>query len=1326
MEIAIIGMAGRFPEASNVIEFYRNLCEGKDSVRELSLKRKKNTTIPLNADYSLLGWIDDVDIFDHEFFNISLKEAQYMDPHQRLLMEVVYETFENAGYNADKFKGSNTAIFIGDTNLNYHRLSEEFDPTSITGNMNAVVAGRIARFFGLRGSALMIDTTCSSSLVALHYAVQDLINGDADCAVVCGVNLDLHPVKNVNYDIGITSIDGKARAFSAEANGTIGGEAVCSVLLKPLDKAILDKDNIHAVIKGSAINQDADLSGSLTAPSSLAQAEVIKKAWRKANIDPNTISYIETHGTGTKLGDPIEIQGISLAFKDFTERKNFCAISSVKTNVGHANTAAGLVGLIKAVLSLKSKQLFPSLHFKTPNRFIDFSNSPVYVNDTLKEWKVNGEIKRRAGISSFGLSGTNCHVILEEAPTFNNDTLDASERFGNSNVVTITGKSLASLRYNTDALKKYLLDQDTVSLNKLSYTLNCARKHYEYKFALVVNSINGLISALESGSEKIAEIKKSIKVDKTIFVFSNDLTVSKEVLKLCCAQNSTFNSLYKTCLKKADQSYDDLNFYEFAFKYCFYKTLEHFGITSQFVVGDGLGEIVISVITTKLSLEEGINKVLITKKFVSNNIGKRCASLVKKLENERVVFVEMGLPGSISNTLTKLKNEKSNYDVVHFNIGEKDPFNHLIKDLFLLNHPISWSDFHKGYSASRLEIPSYEFQKTRCWIKENSEDNVEDWCYHLNWEIVKKETNLLPFNEEVFLIILNPTHLNREIKDKMRASFSRVFFVMPGSSFDVINDNTIQIVMEEEESYKRLFNFINSQKIKIAGIINLLSFEENEVIVKKENYKEFYSHFYLFRSFDELFSTEKIKYIILTCNARKITESQDHLNPESSLAHGLVTSLIKEYPLLQAKCIDVDTDFSSLLDHILIAECNSLDEKLIVAYRNGNRYQPKIKKIKFPSEHKRLAGEVIKEQGVYLITGGGSGIGLEVAKFLADVKKVTLIILGRRDLSEKSESGLQERDQAALAVFKSLRERGHEVIYYAINLEDREKLRVIIDEVRAKCGKINGVVHSAGVPGKKRLKNHSLESYKETLYPKVDGAVNLYGLIKDPLDFFILFSANNSLIGSEKNTNYGAANAFLDNYVDKLCMDGVKAKVINWCGWAGTGMLHRVSSFMEDNRTQESLLSIQEGIKAFALVLSSDSISNVIISKDNPKYLGPNPYFLLDDDLEHYLQLFDNTPFDSSPKNVIEKKEQSLEEIENVISNIWRSALNISKIQPNDDFFELGGHSLNGAQVVSKMEKEFNLEIEFDIIFEHSTIRSLASYIKDLNTLEIKLDMKIN
>ncbi|MCK4260252.1 MAG: hypothetical protein KAX49_14840, partial [Halanaerobiales bacterium] len=435
-DIAIIGLACKFAEAQDKDQFWQVLREGKDCIRKLPKSRKENVDEYLKFSGLTLddviiregGYLEEIDKFDYAFFKISPKEASLMDPNQRLFLETAWRTIEDAGYAPSKLAGTNTGVFVGyshDFGDSYKKLIHKYAPESLSmatlGNINSVITGRISYLLDLRGPSMLVDTACSSSLLAVHLAAESIKNGDCEMAIAGGVKLWLIPVEpkdagefggEAGPGIGIESKDGRARTFDDNTTGTGFGEGVGAVLLKPLKKAIEDGDRIYAVIKGSATNHDGKSIG-ISAPNVEAQEAVIQKAWKRAGINPETISYIEAHGTGTKLGDPLEIYALQNSFAKHTKKKHFCAVGSAKSNVGHLDNAAGIVGLIKVILALKNREIPASLHFKKPNKEIDFLNSSVYVNDELRPWLVEKE-PRRAGVSSFGLSGTNVHLVLEE------------------------------------------------------------------------------------------------------------------------------------------------------------------------------------------------------------------------------------------------------------------------------------------------------------------------------------------------------------------------------------------------------------------------------------------------------------------------------------------------------------------------------------------------------------------------------------------------------------------------------------------------------------------------------------------------------------------------------------------------------------------------------------------------------------------------------------------------------------------------------------------------------------------------------------------------
>ncbi|WP_054948753.1 non-ribosomal peptide synthetase [Numidum massiliense] len=493
--MAIIGLSCRFPEANDPDEFWDNLAAGRHSIRSLPAARV-NDIQRIGGDTSSLmkaGYLDAVDTFDPGYFNIPPGVAKKMDPYHRLLLQVFVETIESAGYHRGQLHGRQIGVFVG--NDHTHRLETSYlsfldkkDFTALTGSWTGVLASRLSYLLNLRGPAIVFDTACSSTLVALDSAIKSIVNGDCEAALIGGANLLFYPGK---LDGEIQSPDFRVRAFDRQAEGTAWGEGVAAVYIKPLSKALADRDHIYGVIRGIAINNDGKSNG-LTAPSAKAQEEVLLSAWERANISPETISYIEAHGTGTSLGDPIEVKGLTGAFSKHTKRRQFCAIGSVKTNIGHTVGAAGLASLIKVLLSMKAEALPPSLNFSQPNQLIDFCNSPVYVQQCLADWP-KGETPRRAGISSFSLSGTNAHVVVEEAPF--DDRGVTYEGWG---IFPISSRSPELLRETALRYERYVKRHRDVRWEDLCFTACIGREQEAVRAVVLCRDSTGLAAGLRA------------------------------------------------------------------------------------------------------------------------------------------------------------------------------------------------------------------------------------------------------------------------------------------------------------------------------------------------------------------------------------------------------------------------------------------------------------------------------------------------------------------------------------------------------------------------------------------------------------------------------------------------------------------------------------------------------------------------------------------------------------------------------------------------------------------------------------------------------------
>ncbi|MDA8447468.1 type I polyketide synthase [Paracidovorax valerianellae] len=513
IEIAIVGMAGRFPGADDVDAFWRQIKTGAEAVQRFSDGSLRQRGVPQSLlddpDYVKAGVpFKGADEFDAGLFGYTPREAEQLDPQQRVFLECAWAALEHAGCDTQRWPGK-VGVYAGEGPHLYliRHLLPAFGLEQNTGiaellgllsaNASSSLCTRVAYKLDLCGPAVTVQTACSTSLVAVHTACQALLGQDCDMALAGGVWLNLLQEDGYRYQPGaILSPDGHCRAFDARAGGTVIGSGCGIVVLKRLEDALRDGDTVHAVIKGSAMNNDGSDKVGFTAPSVNGQAEVIRAAQLIAGVAADTIGYVEAHGTGTVLGDPIEVAALTQAFRADTERKGFCALGSAKTHIGHLDAAAGVAGLIRAVLALKHRTLPPSLHFEQPNPAIDFANSPFYVNAAAQPWPRSG-VPRRAGVSSFGIGGTNVHVVLEEAPAMP----ARMQSVAGWHVLPMSAQSPLALQQAANALGKYLIAQVDTPLADVAFTLQAGRRAFPLRAAIVSDSTASAAQGLVNSEE---------------------------------------------------------------------------------------------------------------------------------------------------------------------------------------------------------------------------------------------------------------------------------------------------------------------------------------------------------------------------------------------------------------------------------------------------------------------------------------------------------------------------------------------------------------------------------------------------------------------------------------------------------------------------------------------------------------------------------------------------------------------------------------------------------------------------------------------------------
>ncbi len=498
MPIAVIGMAGRFPGAPDVRTFWRNLRNGVDSVTEVPRERWDTTGFydpdPARPGRSTAKWggfLDRVDLFDAPFFRITRAEAEVMDPQQRLFLETCWTALEDTGQAPSALGGKRCGVFAGVFNNDYQMLLARAGASThlghaMLGNADSILAARISYALDLKGPAMGIDTACSSSLVATHLACRGLQSGEIDMALAGGVTLYLDPAGFVMMSkAGMLSTTGRCRAFDEKADGIVTGEAAGVVVLKRLDDALKDRDQIYGVIRGSGLNQDGRTNG-ITAPSKDSQKSLLVDVYRRAGIDPATIGFVEAHGTGTRLGDPIEVAALTEAFREFTARERFAALGSVKSNIGHTSAAAGVAGLIKTLLALRHGEIPPTLHVSVPSHFLRLDGSPFFLATELLPWEKVGDTPRRAAVSAFGFSGTNAHLVVEEAPV-----VPRSPESCGPFVFPLSARNSRSLAERARDLLAFLRSTDDgplPGLADIAFTLQDGRDVMEEKLAVEASS----------------------------------------------------------------------------------------------------------------------------------------------------------------------------------------------------------------------------------------------------------------------------------------------------------------------------------------------------------------------------------------------------------------------------------------------------------------------------------------------------------------------------------------------------------------------------------------------------------------------------------------------------------------------------------------------------------------------------------------------------------------------------------------------------------------------------------------------------------------------
>jgi|GEM_PF-306729 amino acid adenylation domain-containing protein len=1113
--IAIIGMVLRFPGAENPDEFWENLTLGKESVtflsdEELSASGVDRETFT-DPNYIKAGaFLRDIDLFDAPFFGYTPREAETTDPQQRLFLECAHELLETAAYNPEKF-GGRIGVYAGSAMSSYliNNLLPNMALTGITedidmGNDKDFIPSRVSYKLNLTGPSMNINTACSTALVAVHMACMSLRDNQCDMAMAGGVSIRLPRAGYLYRPNGIMSPDGHCRAFDARACGAVGGDGVGIVLLKRLDDALRDRDMIHAVIRGSHVNNDGAQKVAYTAPGVTGQAEAIRGALFDADVHPGSITYIEAHGTGTVLGDPIEIEAITQAFRKgidgmSTKEKGYCALGSVKTNVGHLNTAAGIAGLIKTVLSLKHGKLPPSLHYDAQNPKINFSESPFFVNNRLSRWR-RGESPRRAGVSSFGIGGTNAHVILEEAPgpieTDNKGSAAPWQLF------ILSAKTQAALERATENLTAFL-EKTTESTGDIAYTLQTGRRAFKHRRIIVCNSKTSALAALKDNDSKA--------------VYTGAIDEKKKSRTLSISER-------KTALNTGNTEAEPQP---------------------------------LAMETMETSAENNEN---------DSDMKRRITALGRQW------------------------------------LGGVD---------------VNWDDLYNGKKHRRIALPTYPLDKKRYWIEppEKVRKKKPSNYYRPVWtqapltpEIdmdhglsTHKDPETLPAEQETWLIFSDGSDISRKLIKGLTEKGRKTITVYIGDRYVRINNNraaagtnskatglpgSYRINPASAKDYDKLFESLHHLGHRPRHIVYTWMVTKCHVSWTDLG---FHSLMFLAQAFGRQGISTDLDISIISDRMQRVA-GETELFPEKAVLLGPALVIPKEYPNIKCRSIDIDCALpDARLGDLLLEELTHPVSELQTAAEAAPESEPGSRIIAFREDKRYLRGfepvapnegiQRLRQEGVYLITGGLGGIGLVLAEYLAKTVSARLVLVGRSPFPERKKwnhylriNGIDLTNDTTGEKILKLREietLGSEVMVACADIANRDEMKTVIEEAENRFGAINGIIHAAGVPGGGVIQLKTREVADSVLLPKIKGVQVLDDLLGDAdLDFMMLCSSLTGIFGEFGQADYTAANAYLDAYANAKTVDGMPGIMsISWDTWAEVGMAvgasKRIRSLLE-------------------------------------------------------------------------------------------------------------------------------------------------------------------
>ncbi|MFJ1766978.1 type I polyketide synthase [Amycolatopsis sp. NPDC088138] len=1340
-DVAVVGLSCRFAGGSDTPEkFWTNLVEGRDLVREVPADRwnaadyyDPDRTAPGKAYTQQGAFVDDIAGWDAAFFGLSPQEARRLDPTFRLLMELVWEGIEDAGLTADELRGSRTGVFAGliDTmqysmrQLEADGMDAADDPYFGLGSSLSAAAGRIAHLLDLRGPCLTVDTACSSALSAAHLAVQSLRRGECDIAIVGAASAMINPdVFIQSCKMSMLAADGRTKTFDESADGYVIGEGGGVVVLRRAAE-VGPAGRARAVIRGTATNQDGRSNG-LTAPNRAAQNAVIRAALADAGVAPDEIGYVEAHGSGTQLGDAIEFTALGEIFGERTAPEPLY-VGAVKTNVGHTLAAAGMAGLIKTVLSLEHGTLPGNLHMSTPNSVVTV-DGPVRPVPAARPFPANADGVLRAGVSSFGWSGSNVHFVLDQAAP-----VPSSAPGPDWQLLTLSGNSEAGLRANASALADHLTAD--VELADVAFTTQAGRSALPLRKAVLVRDHADAVTALHAvtGGSAVTDRRRfGLLLPGTTGSVPGELYRTEPAFRTAlveCAVLVDGDLLDGTADERA---------VTFAVEYSLTRLLDAWGLEPAVILGHGTGEYVAAVAGGVFDLAGGLELALggavpaaqaPSIPVISPRTGEvltaaeaadaahwriaddRFEDGLLALAKYAAVLVEGGLGDVGAEAAGRYLPQTP---VVSL---QPEPGRHAwlaaLGQLWEHGVPVKWA----GEGRKFVPLPAYRFQRTRYWPEVASRGT--GWS--LNQMTATEETPV-----KAGLSAHTPTWRRDTTRRTPATPGDLVLFGKLDGFAEAAEEAGHRVTVVEEsdvDGYRKTL-----AEVKGDGPLRIV---HANGLTATDRESGFYSLMWLGKAIGAECSGRRVDLLSLGRNGFDVLGGDAH-DPFAPTIAAMTDAIAAEYPLVHAQYADLGGDLAQEAAHELDLLANStvdtVDGVAVAAWRKGRRWLRGFDVVELPEVDDAQAW---KPGGTYLITGGLGVLGLALARRLAPLG-ANLALAGRTELPPDDtwddwirDHGVDDRTSSVLLAVRDLRALGADVLTVRADVSVPGEAAALLAEVRGYFGDLDGVVHAAGIAGGGLLQNKTREQAAAVLAPKIDGTLALAEALRvEPVDLLVLYSSTVTLTVGVGETDYSAANAFLDGFAAAEAGGRGPAKQVVSVAWGPWQLDAWTSSGLSgSDEAQEGSRRFREefGIGAEE---GTELLSRIVASGESQVTVLPLP---LTDVLAALARMGSVDALVGADAAMPSGERYPRPDLrtalvaprtpaEERVAAAWCDCLGLEEVGVHDPFFDLGGTSLIGLVLIGRVAKEFGVELAPASLFEKPTIAEFVTLLGEPDT----------